>query len=475
MPSTSHRGEFHPSSPKVWPRSFSAAGMLRRSALQIGGCGLLGLTLPRWLRAQETAVARPTRAKSVIFLYQFGGPSHLDTFDPKPQAAEGIRSHFGTIETAAPGIRISDQLPKSARIMDRVTLVRTVHHTMKNHNSASYYALTGHAPPVDDIRLRDSFDLLPAYGSVVDRLAPGEQGMPTFVALPHVIRDGEITPGQHASFLGKAHDPLLITRDPNEPQFRLPELSLPAGLSSERLADRRSLQQLINRQARLQEFSTAAQGLDQYFETALSMLNSTQVREAFDLSKESADTRERYGRTTYGQSCLLARRLVEAGVKFVNVYFSDTIGGRTLAGGWDTHGFDNTRMYPILRDYQLPITEQTLPTLILDLEERGLLDETLIVWMGEFGRTPKINGNISRDHWPDCYTVLLAGGGVKRGYVYGESDRNGAYPERNGVQLDDLAATVFEALGIPPNAEVYDRLNRPRPISAGKPVFDVFI
>jgi hypothetical protein len=410
----------------------------------------------------------------VIFLYQFGGPSHLETFDPKPEAPEGVRSHFGVIGTSAPEIQICDQLPETAKVMDRVTLVRSVHHKMKNHNSASYFALTGQAPPVDDIRLRDSVDLFPAYGSVVDRLAPVGDDLPTFVAFPHVIRDGEVTPGQHASFLGKGHDPLLITADPNDSQFALPELRLPAGLTADRLADRRAMQELVNRQLKLQEYSATARGLDSTIDKALGMLGSTRVRDAFDLSREPEAMRRRYGRTTYGQSCLLARRLVEAGAKFVSVYFSESIGGRDLRGGWDTHGFDNTRMYPILKNYQLPLTEQTLPTLLIDLEERGLLDQTLVVWMGEFGRTPKINDNISRDHWPDCYTVLLAGGGVKRGFVYGASDKSAAYPDRDPVPLEDLAATMFEALGIDPHSELRDRLNRPRPISTGKPVFGVF-
>lgn len=442
--------------------------MSRRKALSIGGMGMLGVTLPKLLQAKETTGGRPGRAKSVIFLYQFGGPSHLDTFDPKPDAPDGVRSHFGVIETSAPGIRICDQLPKVATVMNEVTLVRTVYHTMKNHNSAAYYALTGHAPPLDDIRLRDTLELFPAYGSVVDRLSPAANGMPTFVAYPHVLRDGEITPGQHASFLGKAHDPLLVTSDPNEAGFSLPELSLPTGVTTDRLQNRREIQQLINRQSRINEYSATARGLDAYYDKTMSMLNSSRVREAFNLSAEPSSVRDRYGRTTYGQSCLLARRLVESGVKFVNVYFANNIGGRTTTGGWDTHGFDNTRMYPILRDYQLPVTDQTLPTLILDLKERGLLDETLIVWMGEFGRTPKINDNISRDHWPQCYTVLLAGGGAKQGFVYGSSDKNAAYPDKDPVLLDDLTATVFSLLGIDPQTEVRDKLNRPLPISAGK-------
>jgi uncharacterized protein DUF1501 len=443
----------------------------RRSMLSIGGAGLLGLNLPRLWAAEANKPALRARAKSVIFLYQFGGPSHVDMFDMKPDAPEKIRGPYKPIATNAPGIMISERLPRVAKIMDKVTLVRSMHHTMKNHNSASYYALTGRAPPTDDIRLRDSLELFPAYGSVVDHLAPVVDGMPTFVAYPYVIRDGAVTPGQHASFLGKKHDPLLVTEDPNGENFRLPELSLPGNLSLGRLENRRELQRLVDRQSRLLEDSAAARGLDAYYDKALAMLNSPRVSQAFDLSAEPANLRESYGRHTYGQSCLLARRLVEAGVRFVNVYFSDSIGGQsTSGGGWDTHGFNNTRMFPIIEKYHLPITEQTLPTLLTDLDDRGLLDTTLVVWMGEFGRTPKINDNISRDHWPQCYTALLAGGGVKRGFVYGASDKNASFPDRDPVRPDDLAATMFQLLGIDPQVEVYDAANRPLVIAAGNPV-----
>lgn len=445
----------------------------RRKAIQIGGQGLLGLTAPRLLRGRERGAALQVRAKSVIFLYQFGGPSHLDTFDLKPHAAEGIRSQFGATSTSMPGLWICDQLPETAKVMDKVTLIHSVHHDMKNHNSASYYALTGHAPPLDDIRLRDSNELFPAYGSVVDRFLPEGQArdavMPKFVAYPYVIRDGAITPGQRATFLGKEHDPLLITEDPADPNFRLPELSLPDGLSHDRLAHRRAMQSLVNRQTRLLEHAAEAQGLDAYYHKALSMITSPRVRDAFELSAEPVAVRERYGRSTYGQSCLLARRLVEAGVAFVNVYFSSNIGGQKKdSGGWDTHGFNDTRMYEILPAWQLPQTDHTLPVLLNDLDERGLLDDTLVVWMGEFGRTPRLNGNMSRDHWPQCYTVLLAGGGVKRGFRYGASDRNGAYPAADGVRPDDLAATIFFLLGIDPEREMRDSLDRPFPLAGGE-------
>lgn len=432
---------------------------------------MLGLTLPRMLAAEERPSARLAKAKSVVFLYQFGGPSHVDTFDMKPAAPDGVRSHFGQIATSVPGLAICDLLPETAKVMDKVTVLRTVHHTMKNHNSAAYYALTGHAPPLDDIRLRDSVELFPAYGSVVDRLAPLAIGLPTFVAYPYVLRDGAITPGQHASFLGKKYDPLLITEDPNRSDFRLPELSLPANLSVERLEQRREIQKLINRQTETSGPTRTTAGLEAYYDKTLSMLNSSAVRNAFDLTAEPDDIRRHYGRTTYGQSCLLARRLVEAGVKFVNVYFSSSIGGQSTSdGGWDTHGFNNTHMYPILKDRHLPLTDHTLPVFLNDLDERGLLDSTLVVWMGEFGRTPKLNSQTSRDHWPQCYSVLLAGGGAKRGYVHGRSDRQGAFPDRDGVPIEDLSATMFALLGIDPQTEVFDRLNRPLPISSGRPV-----
>ncbi|MBX3748154.1 MAG: DUF1501 domain-containing protein [Verrucomicrobiae bacterium] len=453
---------------------FDACRFSRRHALKVGGLALLGLHLPTLLRAEDAARRAGTlkpRIKSVIFLFQYGGPSHLDMFDMKPDAPEAIRGPYRPIASNADGIQVSERLPRTAEIMDRVTLIRSVHHTMNNHNSAGYYALTGHAPPVDDQRLRDSIDLHPAYGSVIDKLSPADGEMPSFIAYPHIIRDGSITPGQHASFLGKHHDPFFFTQDPNQPAFALPELTLPLGLSPERLAQRRELQRLIDRQSGLLEASGAARGLDQYYERALGMLGSERLRGAFDLSREPDAVRDAYGRTTYGQSCLLARRLVEHGAKFVTVYFSDTIGGQsTTSGGWDTHGFNNTRMFPIIDQYHLPITEQTLPTLLNDLDTRGLLAETLVLWMGEFGRTPRINSNVSRDHWPHCYTVLLSGAGVKKGYVHGASDREGMYPADQPVRPDDLAATLFHLFGIDPHTEVFGPGDRPLPIAAGNTI-----
>ena len=455
-----------------------ASAVNRRDALRVGGAGMLGMTLPKLLKAVESQSEenRPkTRAKSVIFLFQWGGPSHVDTFDMKPDAPDAYRSKYGQISTSVPGMSICDKLPETARVMHHFAQIRTVHHTMNNHNSAGYTALTGVEPPTDDQRLRDTPDLFPAYGSVVDKVAPNTNGMPTFVSYPHRISDGSTTPGQHASFLGKSHDPLFVPNDPNDPQFELSQLSLPSGVTVDRLESRRELQQIINRQAGSLDQSAAARGLDAYYERALGMLNSTRVREAFDLSKEDENLRSAYGRTTYGQSCLLARRLVESGVKFVTVYFSRSIGGRSkTSGGWDTHGFDDTRMYEILPEWHFPLTDQTLPTLINDLKTRGMLDDTLVLWMGEFGRTPKINKNISRDHWPGCYTTLLAGGGVRGGAVYGASDKFGARPARDPVTTGDLAATLYDLMGINHETEVRDNFNRPLPIAAGRPVREIY-
>ncbi|WP_169980346.1 DUF1501 domain-containing protein [Tautonia rosea] len=454
---------------------FQATSRLsRRSLLRVGSLGLAGLSLPSVLRAASdpSKPHRPATAKNVIFLHQFGGPSHIDTFDMKPDAPEGIRGEFSPIASAVPGVNVTEHLPRFAQVMDRVAQIRSVHHRMKNHNSASYYSLTGHAPPLDDIRLRDTLELFPSYGSVVSKLRPSEDpAVPSYVSYPHVLRDGSVTPGQHASFLGKPYDPFFIGQDPSEPGFRLPELELPESTPLGRLDDRRGLLELIDRQAQLLEYDATARGIDEFYSRALSMLASPRVKGAFDLSQEPDALRDRYGRTTYGQSCLLARRLVETGVRFVTVYFSRSIGGNG-SNGWDTHQ-DN---FNDLKNRLLPITDQTVPFLIQDLDDRGLLDETLIVWMGEFGRGPKIGDRDGkgRNHWPSCYTVLFAGGGTTGGAVYGSSDRIGGYPAIDPVPLESIAATMYHALGIDPETEVFDRLNRPLAIASQRPITEIF-
>jgi hypothetical protein len=449
----------------------------RRSLVKIGALGLAGLSLPRLLAAETepaTAAGKPLRkrAKHIIFLHQHGGPSHIDTFDMKPQAPLGIRGEFSPISSSVAGIPVCEHLPRWANSLHLWGQVRSVHHKMKNHNSAGYYCLTGKAPPTDDQRLRDSLELYPAYGSVVAKLMGNERaGLPPFVAFPHVARDGSVTPGQHASFLGKRYDPFFFGSDPNASSFALPELELPESVDLPRLEQRRQLLKIVDAQLGLQERSAVAQGLDQFQQEALSILSSPGLKQALDLSQESVATRDAYGRTTYGQSCLLARRLVEVGVRFVTVYFSSSIGGKG-SQGWDTHQ-DN---FTDLSQRLLPITDQTVPTLIHDLASRGLLEETLVVWMGEFGRGPKVGDRDGkgRNHWPDCYTVMLAGGGVTGGAVFGASDANGAYPVADPVRPDDIAATLYWALGIDPATEVTDTQARPLPISYGQPISRLF-
>ncbi len=442
----------------------------RRAALRIGGAGLL--SLPQLLAASEKAKPK-AKAKAVIFLHQWGGPGQHETFDPKPDAPDNVRGWYTKpIPTKLPGLHINEKLPQIGAIADKLTVIRCMQHAtpMKNHNSAGYYSLTGAVPPTDDQRLRDSLEMFPAFGSIVSKYAPADKGVAGFVAFPHVISDGSITPGQHATFLGKSHDPLLVTDDPNRDTFRLPELSLPEGITPERLNRRTEMMKLIDSQSDLLESSALARGVDENYQKAIAMLTSPKFKKAFDLADEKKEVRERYGRTTYGQSCLLARRAVEAGAKFVNVYYARSIGGP--GNGWDYHGFRGENPLDRLKEL-LPSTDQTFSALISDLDERGMLDSTLVVWVGEFGRTPKISSNGGRDHWPQCYSAVLAGGGVKRGHIYGKSDKLGAAPLEGRATPEDLSATMFAALGLDPETEMRDAFQRPLPISRGSVMSEV--
>jgi hypothetical protein len=437
----------------------------RRQALGIGMLGAAGLTLPRLLELEAAGAIRKPNARSCILLHQFGGPSHIDTFDPKPEAPAEIRGPFRVIPTNVPGVRFAEHLPRLARIFDRFAVVRSVNHRASSHNSAAYYSLTGHQPLIDIVTANASATDVPAYGSVVAYLH-GQGGgatrkVPPFVALPTMIADGPFrTPGEFAGFLGKAYDPLFVTSDPNSPAFNVNEMTLPAGVSAERARDRDAMLHDLEGLSRLADRAAAVRGMSAHHARALGILTSPETQQALDIRREPDRVRDRFGRTTYGQSCLLARRLVEAGVRFVTVYYSPGI------GGWDTHK-DN---FNTLKNSRLPNTDVAVSALLLDLQERGLLDETLVVWFGEFGRTPKINKDAGRDHWPQCYTVLMAGGGVRGGMTYGTSDPTGAFPKDDPVRPDDVSATMFAALGLDPHTEVRDQLGRPLPISRGEPI-----
>jgi len=436
----------------------------RRTLLKLGAVGLTGLTRPQLLRGEKASPAKKPKAKSVILLFQFGGASHLDTFDPKPDAPAEIRGEFKTIATKVPGLRVTEHLPKLAERADKYAVLRSVRHNKGAHNSGAYYSLTGREPLIDIVTANASATDFPHPGSVVDYLTTDTGKVPASVALPWMIADGPFrTPGEFAGFLGKAYDPLWALGDPNKPGFKVTELTLPDGIDVKRIADRNAIRDDLAQLSQLAD-QAAAKGMADYQARAAELLTSARTQKAFAIDEEPAALRAKYGRNTYGQSCLVARRLVEAGVRFVTVYYSAGI------GGWDTHK-DN---FSTLKGSRLPHTDLALSALIDDLSERGLLDETLVYWTGDFGRTPKINKEAGRDHWPQCQSVVMFGGGVRGGTVYGASDPSGAYPKDNPLRPDDITATVFHALGLDPETEVRDQLKRPMPISAGQPVLPLF-
>jgi hypothetical protein len=430
--------------------------------------------LPDLLRAEARAGGRATRTrssspiKSCILLFYYGGPSHLDTWDPKPDAPAEVRGEFRSIATDVPGLRLCEHLPQSARIASKLAIVRSFHHPMRNHNAAAVEALCGRTPQKGDLELlADDPNSFPCYGSALSYLSPARGECPAHVALPHVMHNVVVLPGQTAGFLGAACNPFQVARDPNDPNFRVGELVLPADLPLQRLDDRQALLSVVEGQRRLGEQLLRNQKMSVYQEKAFELLHSERVRQAFNLSKESPALRDRYGRNTLGQSLVLARRLVEAGVRFVNV--NDKIHNGQLAN-WDSHENNFGR----LKNDLLPPADQAFSALIEDLSERGLLQSTLVIALAEFGRSPRINKSAGRDHWPDCYTMVLSGGGVRGGAVYGASDHIGAYPVVDPVTPGDLAATLFWRFGLDPTTELRDLTDRPYRLADGDPIRRLF-
>lgn len=461
-----------------WCRN-SRTGLLgRRELLRVGGLSFLGLNLAELFQAEAAEAGRAggsapnSPVKSCILLYQSGGPSQLDTWDMKPDAPREVRGEFQTIATSVPGLRVCEHLPRLASAAQRLAIVRSVHHRMRDHNAAAVETLCGHTPLEGDVIFSDGPNSYPCFGSVLNFLMPRQDLVPSHVALPQVVSRGGTLPGQGPGFLGAAYSPFQLSRDPNAADFAVPELTLPSGMTLATLEHRRSLLRLIDQQVQTAETRTAHKAKDAFRERAFDLLRSDAVRRSFDIAQEDPRTRERYGRQKHGQSLLLARRLVEAGVRFVTV---NSIGDPELGGGddWDTH-YQN---FSILKNDLLPKTDQAFSALIEDLEDRGLLDSTLIIWIGEFGRTPtvtKAEGG-GRDHWPDCFSVVLAGGGVRGGSVHGSSDKRAAYPDSDPVSCGDLAATLFWRLGLDPASEIHDRIGRPIRVGEGEPIRKLFL
>ncbi|GAC1467104.1 MAG: DUF1501 domain-containing protein [Isosphaeraceae bacterium] len=448
-------------------------GVVRREVLQVGFSGFFGLGLSTLLSRQLQAgrsnfTSSPgRRAKSVILVFLTGAPSHIDTFDMKPDAPEAIRGEFKPIGTKVPGLSICEHLPRLASWTDRLAIVRSMSHTNLNHLNATHWVLTGHPQPgafFDKIASRDDH---PCYASALNYLRPSGEGIPTGVSLPTNLIEGPlIWPGQHAGFLGPRHDPWHIKQDPSKPGFRVEDLALPQGFTVDRLRQRLDLLGQLEAGHEAIESAGGRDPLAAQRKQALSLLLSGKVARAFDLDKEDPKVRDRYGRHLFGQSLLLARRLVEAGVPIVQANM-----GRVQ--NWDTHSAN----FKSLKSRLLPPLDQGVSSLLDDLARTGLLDETLVVITGEFGRTPRVGagtGNVNtadgRDHWAHAFTTVFAGAGIKGGQTIGQSDRIGAYPSHSPFTPADLAATIYRALGLDPSTEIQDRLGRPTRLCTGQEI-----
>ncbi len=463
-------------------------GYSRRELLRIGGAGLLGLSLPEFLsfKAQAAATKMETkvRAKSVILLFLQGGPSHIDIWDPKPDAPTNIRGEFKPIKTKVDGIQVSETMPMLADQMDKVTLIRSMSYTpsgLFNHTAAIYQMMTGWAPdkvsPSGQLEPPSPRDF-PHMGCHITKLRPPEGPMLPFVEMPRPLQESNVIgKGGAAGYLGKALDPYRLYQDPNK-EIRLEDLTLRPEVSPDRLKDRFALLRGINGSMKELEQAVGSYALTDYYEKAFDLVVSGKARTAFDLSNEPDKVRDRYGRTTFGQGALLARRLIEAGTRFVQLNWPAVANGNPEVDSWDTHAAN----FGPLKNLHCPVLDRTLSALIEDMDQRGLLADTLVVAIGEFGRSPRLgvstSGNTNapdgRDHWPYCYTGLVAGAGVKRGFQYGKSDAQGSSPADNPVHPADLVATIYHALGLNPEMEVLNDLKQPRALVVGQPALGLF-
>ena len=438
-------------------------GISRRGFLKIGALGLAGLTLPQYLRAVEQQPAGRRRARAVILYWMAGGPSHIDTYDMKPDAPAQVRGPFRPMTTRVPGVQFCELLPRQARLADKFSLVRSLRHSNHDHFDASHWVQTGY----HEFRVMGRGQPYPAQGAVVSRLrGPNQPGMPPYVCIPEGY--GSVRGFyQNAGFLGAAHNPLNAGGSALSERYHInnPELVLGPGLSPGRVADRRVLQQQIGDLAHAVDDHGAATTMDRHYQRALELVTSPRVQAAFDLGREPRPIHERYGTHAWGQAALLARRLVEAGVTFVTInHFEAEV------DWWDDH-------YTLEANLRrrLPLYDQALATLIEDLHERGLADEVLVAAFGEFGRSPVIDANAGRGHWARAWHALLSGGGVQGGRVIGATTSNGGEPRDRAVGPGDLLATIYHALGIDPESTIDDRQNRPvRLVHEGRPIHELF-
>jgi hypothetical protein len=444
----------------------------RRAFLRVGALGAGCLTLPALLeagaRAGEPTDAGFGRAKRCLLVYLNGGPSQLDLWDMKPAAPAEVRGPLRPIATDVPGIRVSELLPLTAQHVDKLKIVRSVTHNAPVHTTALYTMLTGtlHATPGLD-QTRTTPQDHPHFGAIYAYRHGWHQGLPPFVSLPMLFQAPPVEgvwPGQTAGFLGKRYDPLVIRGDKQTAAFALPEVQLPSDLTGPRLDARRELLGRFERAMAAAERAAHRGGLDPFQEQAFALIQSPGLHRALDLEREPPGVRDHYGHHLFGQGLLLARRLLEAGVPLVTVYWIDPTPAGDGGGEYDSHG----RIYHHYPHRLLPATDRALASLFADLAARGLLAETLVLVMGEFGRTPRLNAQAGRDHWPQVQSILLAGAGITGGSLYGASDRLAAYPAENPVPAPDLLQTVLHLLGVPADLELHDPLGRPVLACAGR-------
>ena len=445
----------------------------RREMLQIGGAGLLGLGLPGLLRAEAEARegrAGPSpRADACIVVFLNGGPSHLDMWDMKPKAPVEIRGEFRPIETSVPGVLVSEHLPRFAGLIHHGTLIRSAHHSGNNaHAAAVYVGLTGHDRGDATVAIGTGPNDYPAIGSVVGLCRPPRAPVVPFVSMPYITaegRGGPPQPGFFGGWLGRNADPLFVLKDPNDPGFGMPELGLPADVSPARFRGRKRLVGDLDGALRGAGRDRRLQDMDGFRARAFDLLTSPDTRRAFQLDREHPRVRDAYGRNIYGQSVLLARRLIEAGTRVACISWAPDANAT-----WDTHGNNFVR----LKTELLPQLDAALSSLLGDLEARGRLDRTLVVVMGEFGRSPKVNAQAGREHWNHCYSLFLAGGGIRRGHVHGSSDAIGGHPNSHPVTPAEIIATIYQCLGIPADLELRDRLQRPFALVPwGRPIAEI--
>lgn len=448
----------------------------RREVLRIGGLGAAGVTLADLLRSPATGEAVPTsgKAKSCIVLFLMGGPPQHSTWDPKPEAPEEVRGEFKPIATSVPGMQIGELLPKTAKLGEHLCLLRAMRTGDNAHSSSGYYMFTGvpHQPMNRENANPGAPNNWPNYASIVRQLMPGTSSLPAAVRLPHHIwnTDGSVWPGQAAGFLGSANDPWLFRCEPASESFKIPEFSLPEQLSFDRFAQRRELLEQVDRHvadARLR--SDALGQYDGATEQAFDLLTAPKARAAFRLADEPKAVRDRYGHSQFGQSVLLSRRLVEAGVRLVQVNWFRSPDEPSDAPCWDSHAREAKRLKTVL----VPPFDQAYSALLTELIQRNMLDETLVVCLSEFGRSPKIAANGGRGHWGNVFSISLAGGGIRGGTIYGSSDSIGGEPKSNVVMPSDLLATIFHCLGLSPASELHDPLGRPFPIARGRVLHEI--